>query len=168
MNLHFLKSVSVLLIVAFTLSSCASIVGSTSYPVNIRTDPKGSTLSITDKKGKEIYKGESPATVILKSGAGFFARAEYQVKISSPGYSEKIVPITFRLNGWYWGNILIGGLIGMLIVDPATGAMWKITDPIVNETLVKTTVSTSTNTSLNILDVNNVSEKFKAKLIRIN
>ena len=33
-----------------------------------------------------------------------------------------------RLNAWYWGNILFGGLIGWLIVDPATGAMWKLKD----------------------------------------
>ncbi len=30
------------------------------------------------------------------------------------------------MNGWYAGNIVFGGLIGILIVDPATGAMWDI------------------------------------------
>lgn len=30
------------------------------------------------------------------------------------------------MDGWYWGNILFGGLIGMLAVDPATGAMYKL------------------------------------------
>jgi len=32
------------------------------------------------------------------------------------------------MSGWYWGNILIGGLIGMLVVDPLTGAMYKLPD----------------------------------------
>ncbi|WP_174263189.1 CsgG/HfaB family protein [Citrifermentans bemidjiense] len=32
------------------------------------------------------------------------------------------------MNGWYWGNIVFGGVIGLLIVDPATGAMWKMDD----------------------------------------
>ncbi len=30
------------------------------------------------------------------------------------------------LDGWYIGNIIFGGLIGFLIVDPLTGAMWKL------------------------------------------
>jgi hypothetical protein len=32
------------------------------------------------------------------------------------------------MDGWYIGNILFGGLIGILIVDPLTGAMWKLDD----------------------------------------
>ena len=166
--MNFFKSVSLLLVVSFSLSGCASIVSKTSYPVHIRTEPKGSFVSITDRKGKEIFKGQSPATVNLKSGAGFFTKAEYQVRLSSPGYSEKIVPINFKINGWYFGNILIGGLIGMLIVDPATGAMWRIADPIVNETLQRTIISTTSNPSLNFLDVNSIPEEARAQLIRIN
>jgi hypothetical protein len=82
--MNFFKSVSLLLVVSFSLSGCASIVSKTSYPVLIRTEPKGSFVSITDRKGKEIFKGQSPATVNLKSGAGFFTKAEYQVRLSSP------------------------------------------------------------------------------------
>lgn len=48
------------------------------------------------------------------------------MRFSSPGYEEKVVPVIFELDGWYFGNILLGGVIGMLIVEPATGAMWKI------------------------------------------
>ena len=36
--------------------------------------------------------------------------------------TEKVLET--RMNGWYLGNIIFGGLIGALIVDPATGAMW--------------------------------------------
>ena len=35
-----------------------------------------------------------------------------------------VLEITPDFNGWYIGNILFGGLIGMIIVDPATGDMW--------------------------------------------
>lgn len=34
------------------------------------------------------------------------------------------------MDGWYIGNLLFGGLIGMLIVDPATGAMYKLDDSV--------------------------------------
>jgi hypothetical protein len=29
------------------------------------------------------------------------------------------------MSGWYCGKLLFGGLIGMLAVDPATGAIWN-------------------------------------------
>src|SRR4051794_26213226 len=123
------------------LSGCASIVSKSSSPVYIRTNPAGATVSITNKNGKEVFSGKCPTSVTLSTGAGFFSKAAYQVKLSSPGFSDKIVPVNYKLNGWYFGNILFGGAIGMLIIDPATGAMWKIQDPLVDETLDKATAS---------------------------
>jgi hypothetical protein len=45
------------------------------------------------------------------------------------------------LNGWYAGNILIGGIVGLLIVDPATGAMYKLGTDAIHETLMPTSSS---------------------------
>jgi len=148
------------------LTSCATIFGKSSYPVSINSNPNGATVSITDKKSKEVFKGQTPATVTLKSGAGFFSKAEYQVKLTSPGYAEQIVPINFKLNGWYFGNLLIGGVLGMLIIDPATGAMWKLDTPPVNVTLNKSTASTTVPT-LKIVDIASVSPEMKEHLVRI-
>lgn len=148
------------------ITSCASIFGKSAYPVSINTNPNGANLSITDKKGKKVYKGQSPATITLKSGAGFFSRAEYQVSISANGYSEQIIPVTYKLNAWYFGNLLIGGFLGMLIVDPATGAMWKLDTPPISVTLNKPTVTVEP--TLQILDVNTVSTDVKSRMIKIN
>ena len=30
------------------------------------------------------------------------------------------------VSGWYFGNILFGGLLGIVAIDPATGAMYKL------------------------------------------
>lgn len=158
----------VILTISIFASSCASIVSKSAYPVYINTTPSGAHVTITDKKGKEVYKGQSPATVVLNSGAGYFSKAEYQVKITSDGFAEKIVPIAFKLNGWYFGNLLIGGLVGMLIIDPATGAMWKIVDPVVDETLVKTTASSAQKSTLKIVDIKEVSKELRSQLVRIN
>jgi len=132
----------------------------------IRTTQK--KISITDKKGTEVYLGATPATVKLKAGAGFFAKAEYQVKFSSPGYDDKIVPVLFKVDGWYFGNILFGGLIGMLIVDPATGAMWKIEQEFINETLTKSGSTASVNPEITVLSINEVPQSWKSHLIKIN
>jgi hypothetical protein len=167
MKINVFKSSGISLFLAIILSSCASIVSRSTYHVNVRTEPKGASISITDKKGNEIYKGSSPATVELKAGAGYFSRAEYRVRISAAGYEEKIVPVNFKIDGWYWGNLLIGGLLGMLIIDPLTGAMWKISDPIINETLVKSTSPTSNVPTLQIIDISSVPERYRDKLEQI-
>ena len=168
MKKNLLKPTALLLTATVLFSGCATIVSKTSYPVYIHTDPPKAIVTITNKKGKQIYRGASPATVRLNAGAGYFSKAEYQVKLSSPGFEEKIVPITFKINGWYFGNLVIGGLLGLLIVDPATGAMWKIKDPVVDETLIKKPETASTAPSLRIIDIKDVANDMKANLVRVN
>ena len=165
MKKYKLKLGAFLMFAPLFITSCATIFGKSSYPVSINTNPNAANLSITNKKGKEVYKGQSPATVILKSGAGFFSKAEYQVKISANGYAEQIIPVNYKLNGWYFGNLLIGGFLGMLIIDPATGAMWKLDTPPINVTLSKPTALVEP--TLQILDVNTVSADVKARMVRI-
>ncbi len=67
-------------------------------------------------------------TVTLETSNGFFTKAKYNVEASKTGYETSKTEIAAGVNGWYFGNILFGGVIGMLIVDPATGAMWKLED----------------------------------------
>jgi hypothetical protein len=163
-SMYFKASV-VFMTAILLFSSCASIVSKSTYPLSINSTPSGAKISITDSKGTEIYLGNTPAVVKLKAGAGFFSRAEYQVKFSNPGYDDKIVPILFKIDGWYFGNILLGGVIGMLIVDPATGAMWKIETEFLNETLTPSTVSISP--EMKILDINEIPENWKEHLVTL-
>jgi hypothetical protein len=166
MRTYISKLTFLILTAPLLIASCATIVSKTSYPVSIDTKPEGATVSITDKRGKEVYKGQSPSTVVLKSGAGFFAKAEYQVKVSAPGFAEQVIPVNYKLNGWYFGNLLFGGVIGMLIIDPATGAMWKLDTPPINVKLNPSTASISEPT-LKIVDINEVSEEVKAQMVKV-
>ena len=165
MKKSFVKLAAIIMVMPVLITSCASILGKSSYPVSINSNPNGADISITDKKGKEVYKGQSPATVSLKSGAGFFSRAEYQVKISSKGYAEQVVPVIYKLNGWYFGNLFLGGFLGMLIIDPATGAMWKLDTPPISITLHKSNALNEP--TLQILNVNEVSDAIKANMVKI-
>lgn len=146
-------------------SGCASIFSKSNYPISISSNP-ASTISVTNSKGMEIYKGQTPATVNLKAGDGFFKRATYQVKFSAPGYDEKIVPVMFKVDGWYWGNILIGGVIGMLIVDPATGAMYKLESDFINETLTRTVADADAG-GLKVYGIEEIPESWKAHLVQL-
>ena len=57
---------------------------------------------------------------------GYFSGQSYTLRLELQGYKPTEIELTPKMSGWYWGNLLIGGLIGMLAVDPATGAMWNI------------------------------------------
>jgi len=123
------------LLLSFILfsTSCATIFSKSTYPLTVNTSPSEANITIVNAKGIEIFKGNSPTTVNLKSGAGYFKKAAYQLKISKHGYEEQIIPIDFKLDGWYWLNLL--NSVGILIVDPLTGAMFKLENDRVHTTL---------------------------------
>ena len=158
---------ALVLLAVLLFPGCASIVSKSTYSLSVACNPVDTRLSITDKKGTEIYQGNTPASVKLKAGSKFFSRAEYQVKLSSPGYDDKVIPVQFKVDGWYWGNILFGGLIGMLIVDPATGAMYKIDTENISETLVKSGTA-SVDPELKIIDIRDIPESWKARMVKMN
>ncbi|TKG97143.1 hypothetical protein EYV94_01580 [Puteibacter caeruleilacunae] len=137
-----LISLSLAVIMLFA-TGCASIVSKSSYPISINSTPSEAKITITDKKGIEVYKGNTPATMKLKASNGFFSRARYQVRFEKDGYDTRTVPIEYKLDGWYFGNILFGGVIGLLIVDPATGAMYKLDTEFLHEHLTSSSASAS-------------------------
>ena len=150
--------------------SCASIVSKSVYPVTIDSEPRNARVTISNRRGKDVFDGHTPALVKLKPGGGFFQRAIYDIEISKVGYATKRVAITSTFNGWYIGNLVFGGLIGFLIVDPATGAMYKLKDVDVNETLVpdnKTAAAPQQMPQLKIYDINEIPETWKSKLVAI-
>jgi hypothetical protein len=147
-------------------SSCASIVSKSNYAISINSSPSEAKISITDKRGVEVYSGNTPATIKLKSGSGFFGKAQYQVKFTKNGYDNKTVPVQFKLDGWYFGNILLGGVIGMLIIDPATGAMYKLDTEFLNETLSVSTASTNKE-ELKVLEINEIPSEWTNHLVMI-
>ncbi|WP_448790607.1 hypothetical protein [Bacteroides graminisolvens] len=150
-------------------SSCASIVSKSKYPITINSRPSDAKITITDKKGVTVFSGLTPAMLKLDAGAGFFSKARYQVTFEKDGYVSRTVPVNFKLDGWYFGNILFGGLIGMLIVDPATGAMYKIDTEFLDETLEKENGGVSAKANeLRILDINDIPAEWKEKLVAIN
>jgi uncharacterized protein YceK len=157
-----LKSLLFLLVVC-SFSGCASIVSKTKWPFSVESEPSGAHISITNKKGYEVYKGKTPAAMQLKSGAGFFSKESYVVEISMDGYDTKKINVECKLNAWYFGNVVFGGVVGLLIIDPATGAMFKLASEGLTETLTK-----STATTLKILDRNNLPAHWEKHLVRIN
>ncbi len=69
-------------------------------------------------------------TVTLTSKGGYFSSAEYHCVFEKNGYMQANTVFSSHLNGWYFGNILFGGLLGLIVVDPLTGAMWRLDEKV--------------------------------------
>lgn len=113
-----------LLITILLLQGCASVLSNSAYPVRIDSQPPGAAFVIKNQNGIDVAHGQTPATVILESGAGYFKQAEYTVRFFKPGYQAQSYRLGSRINGWYWGNVV--NPVGLLLIDPATGAMWRL------------------------------------------
>jgi hypothetical protein len=112
---------------SFMAGGCASIVHNGNRTIEIASQPPGATASIRKTNTGEVVSVQStPCIVSLEPKGGYFKGQSYTLKLELAGYQPTEVPLKASLSGWYFGNIIFGGLIGMLAVDPATGAMWNI------------------------------------------
>jgi hypothetical protein len=108
------------------LSGCASIFNGQTQAVTINSNPEGAEFSVANRAGQKIHAGTTPVTLTLNRGAGYFKPEVYTIKFEKQGFVSKEVTVTGAMSGWYIGNIIFGGLIGMLAVDPVTGAMYAL------------------------------------------
>jgi hypothetical protein len=92
--------------------------------VTIDSVPSNAHVVVRDKRGREVANAITPATVALKRKDKWIMPARYTATIEAPGYQPVAVPIKSTINPWVLGNVVVGGIPG-LIVDNATGAAWK-------------------------------------------
>lgn len=135
-------------IAALVLTSCATIVSDQKSRVNIFSE-RPTDFAVYDEEGVMVYAGTTPSTVRLPNGNGYFNGADYtvsyaketeqsantvspkyQVRFDDYGYT-KTTPLDSELNAWYFGNFIIpGGMFGLFLIDPLTGAMWKLPESV--------------------------------------
>ena len=81
------------------------------------------------------------------------------------GYVPYSAKIERGVDGWYiLGNLFFGGLIGWLIVDPATGAMWTLRDLHVN----LRDKASSIQKKMHIVTIDEVPTHLRSQMVRIN
>ena len=160
------KHTALLIVVtAVVLAGCASIVSKSEYPVSITSNPTGADFVVKKSNGLPISSGVTPATITLAASDGYFKPARYTVEFRRKGVVQS-VPLTAKIDGWYFGNILIGGLIGLLIVDPATGAMWALNDTVI-ATFQQTADVAPGQRALRIVDVNSLPMQYRGQLLAL-
>ena len=163
--MKFIIKASALFLAVF-LSGCATIVSDSTYPVAINTNPEGATFSITNRAGMKIQTGRTPSLLNLRAKRGFFSGETYTVTVEKEGYDPKTFEVDSKLDGWYFGNIIFGGLIGMLIVDPASGSMWKLPENNM-VTLDSVVASTNDTPALNVVTIDQIPEEQRKDLVKV-
>lgn len=165
------KYFSIAILMTGLLSGCATIVGEPTQMLPIKSSPDGASVVITDETGAQVFKGTTPTSVTLsKSDGTYFGKKEYKAVIKKPGYATFELPIKSSANGWYiGGNLVFGGLIGYLIVDPLSGNMYTLSVKEINAELSPETASHSLEPgSVNVVLYNDVPADLKAKMVKIN
>jgi hypothetical protein len=164
--MKFVRFICVTIFVFF-ISGCATIVSDSIYPVSISSSPEGVLFEIRNEDGMKVHSGRTPATITLDAHNGFFDGATYKVKFKKDGYYEQDSIIDSKLDGWYVANLLFGGFIGFLIVDPATGAMWKLPKYLSVSMPEKELSMKSEENGLRVLSINDFPIQYRDKLIPI-
>lgn len=146
-----MKKTIILSSLAFTLltTSCATIVSGSKQNVKFSSNPSTATIFID-----EVEVGKTPFEIRLER------KNEHSVMIKLEGYQTFETRLTKKFNGWYIGNILFGGIIG-LIIDPITGAMYNLSPSEINAEMNKGTAFKSNKNDIYIAVALNIDPNWK-------
>jgi hypothetical protein len=108
----FVPYISLFLFSLF-LPACASIVTGTHQEVTFNSNPDGAAVIVN---GRLI--GKTPVTAYLKKESG------QNMIFKKEGYSPLTMQLETRMNPWFWGNIITGGLVGSS-TDGLSGAVYE-------------------------------------------
>jgi|LauGreDrversion4_2_1035121.scaffolds.fasta_scaffold290606_2 hypothetical protein len=120
---------STFVLILLGVSSCATIILGSKQSVGISSNPSSAKIYINEES-----VGTTPKTVDIKKKDA----KSFKVKIELDGYQPYETVLTRKTSGWIAGNILLGGLIG-LVVDLATGGAYVLTPDQIQAEFGKTT-----------------------------
>jgi len=166
---RLLKPLSLILVLVF--AGCATIVGDKTQLMPINSTPDSATVLITDEKGVQVFRGQTPTSVTLqKSDGSYWGGKHYTVIISKEGYDAQTITVTSSPNGWYiGGNIVFGGLIGWFIVDPFNGAMYNLSPEQITASLGEKSAYNNdfSDGAISVVLLEDVPQQLRNKMIRI-
>jgi PEGA domain len=98
----------------FVLSSCATVMHSTTEEIMLKSQPPNANITVDGKKF-----GTSPQLVNIDRSSN------HVVKFQLDGYQDYETQVTRKISFWFWGNALNGFIPGM-VIDTFTGSMYNL------------------------------------------
>ena len=109
------------------VTSCATVLHRGPEPVTITSEPPEAHVTITNLRTQQLLvRGNTPVVVPLARHGGYMRPARYQIVVEKPGYQPYVMQLQAELEKHYFGNFVAGGPLGLLVVDPLTGAMYAL------------------------------------------
>ncbi|MGQ0537794.1 MAG: PEGA domain-containing protein, partial [Gemmatimonadaceae bacterium] len=116
------------------MSACATIVHGSKQAVTITSTPPSAAVTVDG-----VASGTTPVTLRLAR------KTAHVVRLQLAGYAPHEATLERGTSGWVWGNLVFGGLIGV-IIDASNGAMYKLSPAELSATLTRVTSSTDAST----------------------
>jgi hypothetical protein len=117
------------------LTGCATIVHNGPRQVSVASTPPGAKVSIYDRSNRLVQVSTTPFVATLPTKFAYFKGQDYRLVFELPAYATAEMHLQTTVSRWYFGNFLFGGLLGLVIVDPSTGAMYNLTPDKVEQPL---------------------------------
>lgn len=105
------------LVLALATQACASVVSDDKSTTYIETDPENARCELHGQDFKRIIN--TPNSISLPAEA-----APLTIACKAAGYATTTENLDTKADGWIFGNILLGGIVGIAI-DAARGAGQK-------------------------------------------
>jgi len=114
-------------------TGCASIFSDNKYPVAVRSYPSGAAYEVHNQSGALVHSGVTPDQVTLKSNVSYFDGETYKITFRKDGYFSTFEVLDSGIDRWYWANFGLLDIIGLLIIDPSTGAMYTLPETVLGK-----------------------------------
>jgi uncharacterized protein YceK len=151
------------------LSGCATIVHGGPREIPVASTPAGAKVSIYDRSNVLVMTNTTPFVAKLDPKFGYFKSQSYRLVFEMPSYQSAEVQLDSSVSGWYWANLAFGGLIGMLIVDPLTGAMYNLAPDKIEQSLTSQQAAViHSGSGLLVVLVAQATDNERAAMVRVN
>jgi hypothetical protein len=118
------KSAAIILVMTI-MAGCCSIICGTTQEVAFNSSPAGATVTVNG-----VSCGQTPVSLDLKRGR------KQTIRIEMDGYQPYDIALSRGNNGWIFGNLLFGGIIG-LVIDCVNGSIYTIKPDVIQANLLK-------------------------------
>lgn len=124
-----LKKLPIIAVVVFSflMASCSTIFNGDKSQVKVNSTPSDAKVFVN---GNEM--GRTPAVLNLKRGE------RHVIEIKMDGYQTYKLETSKTITGWFWGNLVCGGILGF-VIDLATGNAYDVDPGFIQVTLEKST-----------------------------
>lgn len=126
----------ILLLLIVSLTGCATIMNSSKQEMTLSSSPSQASFTVKNAMGMNVFSGNTPSIFKLER------KSKYVITMNLKGYRPAEIYIDKKFNMWFCGNLICGGLLGM-VIDAVSGAMYKLEPNTIHIELVNAKLASS-------------------------